>query len=210
MTYDWIPLYEDELVVWLPPDHPWTEEESITLAHLDDAPFYGSSPFRTAIPTSIASWRLTSSSRISASRRATPIRRIAWLKKPGHQPEQPLDDQTLEWAASSFGLSNRHSTSLWALPSPIFKNCRRREQIHRSSLADCAGRKRQKIPGKGSIRRRKTKNKPFKALGNECYFREARGDANVISSRICSKYHREKSHAPALWRIVSYQVSPCH
>ncbi len=39
VTYDWIPLYEDELVVWLPPDHPWTEEESITLAHLDDAPF---------------------------------------------------------------------------------------------------------------------------------------------------------------------------
>lgn len=39
VTYDWIPLYEDELVAWLPPNHPWTEEESITLAHLDDAPF---------------------------------------------------------------------------------------------------------------------------------------------------------------------------
>lgn len=39
VTYDWIPLYEDELVVWLPPDHPWTTEDAITLAHLDDAPF---------------------------------------------------------------------------------------------------------------------------------------------------------------------------
>ena len=24
VAYDWIPLKDDELVVWLPPDHPWT------------------------------------------------------------------------------------------------------------------------------------------------------------------------------------------
>lgn len=27
---------------------------------------------------------------------------------------------------------------------------------------------------------------------------------------ICGKYHREKSHAPAFWQIVSHQVSPSH
>ena len=39
MAYDWIPLKDDELVVWLPPDHPWTAEKEIPVEWLNGAPF---------------------------------------------------------------------------------------------------------------------------------------------------------------------------
>lgn len=39
VAYDWIPLKDDELVVWLPPDHPWTAEKEISVEWLNGAPF---------------------------------------------------------------------------------------------------------------------------------------------------------------------------
>ena len=39
VAYDWIPLKDDELVVWLPPDHPWTAEKEIPVEWLNGAPF---------------------------------------------------------------------------------------------------------------------------------------------------------------------------
>ena len=79
VAYDWIPLKDDELVVWLPPDHPWTAEKEIPVEWLNGAPFI--ILCRITIRISTASWQSIRSSPMSASRRPTRIRRTAWSKR---------------------------------------------------------------------------------------------------------------------------------
>ena len=58
-SFDWIPLFEDEIVAWLPPDHPMAEKGIFPIKDFEKWPFIHTSPNRdTDQDRLIAAYRL--------------------------------------------------------------------------------------------------------------------------------------------------------